>query len=74
MEYTTIKIPSIAFYFVVGLSGFFGFGAFVATITGNNIYGYIAGIIGFVIIIVTSKDLEKRLIKHYKGLFVTKYR
>ena len=65
MKYTTIKIPNIVFYFVVGLCGFLGFASFFGSITKNNTIGWIAGIIGFIIIILTSRDLDKRLEKKF---------
>lgn len=66
MKYMTIKIPNVAFYFIVGLCGFGGFASFFGIITNNILIGWIAGIIGFVIMILNLRILENKLKSIYK--------
>jgi len=66
MKYTTIEIPTIIMMFCVGMTGFFGFGSFIAGITGSDTYGYIAGCFGFILITLVARHMEKTVIKQKK--------
>lgn len=68
LTYTTIKLPTALILFFLGMVGFLGYASFFGSIFDNEIIGYGAGCVGFVITLFSYYQLGKMNYKHKQEL------
>ena len=64
ISYSTIKIPTVLILLLMGTSGFLGFASFFGSVFQNEIIGYVAGCIGFTIIVIGFYHMGKANYQH----------